>query len=357
MGWLRIVLLFLTCLFLERVNGHGRLIEPPSRGTMWRYGFSTPPDFQDHELFCGGFSRQWQRNGGKCGVCGDPWDAPQPRAHEAGGKYALGIIVRKYKVGSVVPIRVELTANHKGFFEFRLCPQNNHRREATQACLDKHLLTRADSVGGTRVFPGSEGGGGNRIFEVRYCLPVGLTCSQCVLQWRYVAGNNWGTCANGTGAVGCGPQEEFRSCADVSIHTDAGEVDETPYPSDGDEEDTNVDNEIPDGKEEEEESAKSKAGELEKELEGGLFWWAIILIIVGCAFISAVAVFALLYLYYYHARDGLKKWMKKEEGRRTGIAVAVPIEPHHQQAPPAVPPRRTKRAMMQDDLDNNNPDV
>ena len=30
--------------------------------------------------------RQWQRNGGRCGVCGDPYDEAQPRAGEGGGK-------------------------------------------------------------------------------------------------------------------------------------------------------------------------------------------------------------------------------------------------------------------------------
>ncbi|QQP41932.1 Uncharacterized protein FKW44_016446, partial [Caligus rogercresseyi] len=38
--------------------------------------------------------------------------------------------------------------------------------------------------------------------------PSDLTCTQCILQWKYIAGNNWGLCANGSGAVGCGPQEE-----------------------------------------------------------------------------------------------------------------------------------------------------
>ena len=33
-----------------------------------------------------------------------------------------------------------------------------------------------------------------------------LSCDQCILQWTYTAGNNWGNCPNGTGAVGCGPQ-------------------------------------------------------------------------------------------------------------------------------------------------------
>lgn len=38
-----------------------------------------------------------------------------------------------------------------------------------------------------------------------------------MLQWRYVAGNNWGRCPDGTEAIGCGPQEEFRACSDIAI--------------------------------------------------------------------------------------------------------------------------------------------
>ena len=30
--------------------------------------------------------RQWQRNGGRCGVCGGPFDEAQPRSGEGGGK-------------------------------------------------------------------------------------------------------------------------------------------------------------------------------------------------------------------------------------------------------------------------------
>lgn len=47
----------------------------------------------------------------------------------------------------------------------------------------------------------------------------GVEGGNCVLQWRYVAGNNWGVCSNGKGALGCGPQEEFRACADITIGT------------------------------------------------------------------------------------------------------------------------------------------
>ena len=41
---------------------------------------------------------------------------------------------------------------------------------------------------------------------------------QFKLKYVFIKGNNWGKCDDGvTGAVGCGPQETFRGCADVEI--------------------------------------------------------------------------------------------------------------------------------------------
>ena len=40
----------------SRVEGHGRLIDPPSRATMWRYGFDTKADYDDNAGYCGGKS-------------------------------------------------------------------------------------------------------------------------------------------------------------------------------------------------------------------------------------------------------------------------------------------------------------
>lgn len=34
----------------------------------------------------------------------------------------------------------------------------------------------------------------------------------------------WGTCANGTEAVGCGKAETFRNCADVAITSNTGGI-------------------------------------------------------------------------------------------------------------------------------------
>lgn len=36
----------------------------------------------------------------------------------------------------------------------------------------------------TKYFPGA----GSKVFEMRYNLPRNLTCTQCILQWRYIAG-------------------------------------------------------------------------------------------------------------------------------------------------------------------------
>ena len=32
------------------VDSHARLMEPPSRASMWRLGFDNPPDFNDHQV-------------------------------------------------------------------------------------------------------------------------------------------------------------------------------------------------------------------------------------------------------------------------------------------------------------------
>nr|XP_023020670.1 uncharacterized protein LOC111509205 [Leptinotarsa decemlineata]XP_023020671.1 uncharacterized protein LOC111509205 [Leptinotarsa decemlineata]XP_023020673.1 uncharacterized protein LOC111509205 [Leptinotarsa decemlineata]XP_023020674.1 uncharacterized protein LOC111509205 [Leptinotarsa decemlineata] len=217
-------LLVVSSTLLSQIDGHGRLIEPPSRSSAWRYGFNTPHNYNDHELFCGGFTRQWVKNEGKCGVCGDPWDSKIPRANEYGGTYGKGIIVRKYPTGNAITIRVELTAFHYGYFEFSICP---NYQNTTQECLDQNILQLAkpqDNVEhkGVRYFPKD----GNKVYEMKYRLPK-KSCEHCVMQWRYVAGNNWGNCPNGTGAVGCGPQEEFRACADITI---AGKSDQPLVP-------------------------------------------------------------------------------------------------------------------------------
>ncbi|XP_013195579.1 uncharacterized protein LOC106138839 isoform X2 [Amyelois transitella] len=201
------ILVLMSCL-VACVLGHGRVLQPPSRASAWRFGFPTAPNYDDDGLNCGGFANQWSGNGGRCGICGDPYEAPIPRPHELGGKYGDGVIVASYLPGSLFTATVELTAYHRGFWEFKLCPDPGID---DQECFDSFVLELED--GGTKFYPNR----GSSKYSVNYRLPPGLSCDHCVLQWRYTAGNNWGICANGTQGLGCGNQEQFGACSDISI--------------------------------------------------------------------------------------------------------------------------------------------
>ena len=112
-------------------------MSPPSRASAWRRGFDTPQDWDDNGNNCGGFSNQYNKADGKCGICGDDWFA-DPREHEApGGLFAKGTIVESYTSGQTIPMQVEITANHWGHFEFKLCPNNDVTQDPTQECFDK----------------------------------------------------------------------------------------------------------------------------------------------------------------------------------------------------------------------------
>lgn len=104
---------------------------------------------------------------------------------------------------------VDLTAYHRGYWEFRICPDPTSN---DQACFEQYLLELED--GGTKYYPNKDAR-----YTMNYRLPSGLECQHCVLQWIYVAGNNWGDCKNGTQGLGCGNQEQFRACTDITIGT------------------------------------------------------------------------------------------------------------------------------------------
>ena len=83
-------------------------------------------------------------------------------------------------------VEVEITAHHKGWFEFRLCPHNNPLTAITHSCLDQNLLEISGEPGGTRYMlpEGSKAG----LYVINLHLPPNVSCSQCVLQWKYHAG-------------------------------------------------------------------------------------------------------------------------------------------------------------------------
>lgn len=205
-----LVALALANLFAD-TSGHGMLMDPVNRASRWRFDTSSPRDYNDMEGFCGGFAVQWNQNGGKCGLCGDNYANPTPRAHELGGTFGQGVIVKSYARGSKILVSAKLTANHRGYFYFRLCNLDVGRE--SEACFELNKIKFTDGSD-TYLLPSTAPGD----YSVSIQLPSNLVCNHCVLQWTYVAGNNWGYCSDGSGKLGCGPQEHFRTCSDIRIY-------------------------------------------------------------------------------------------------------------------------------------------
>ena len=133
-------------------------------------------------------------NDGRCGICGDPWDAEQPRPNEAGGLYARGVIGRTYSTDKrFIDTVIQVTSSMSGFFEFNICPNDNIKQRVKQECLDQfplRILSKDRSTSyGRRYHPDIKAGLAG-IVELSLEIPEGLECKQCVLQWRWHGGKN-----------------------------------------------------------------------------------------------------------------------------------------------------------------------
>jgi hypothetical protein len=173
-------------------------------------------------------------------VCGDAFDQ-DPRDHEPGGKFASGIISKTYEQGQKIDITVTITANHFGYFEFRLCENNYINKTVSQECFDKNLLevinNNQDTLSEEQLkildsslnkfkyfLPNRK----TQNFTAKIKLPDYLTCKACILQWKYHSGNNYGKANNSNLlCLGCVErQEEFFNCADISILNSNGTIEE-----------------------------------------------------------------------------------------------------------------------------------
>ncbi|XP_078350906.1 uncharacterized protein LOC144635697 [Oculina patagonica] len=207
-----IIRLFVAASLIALVHGHGMMLDPASRNSAWRFFPNRPAQYTDNELNCGGFSVQWSKNKGKCGVCGDAYHLENPQ-YVYPGLYAKDrFITKTYKEGHTIEVTVKITSNHQGFFRFRVGKLEDPKSPITQEQLT-HLLLQPD---GSNTWPLHSSK--NQEFKIKLVLPKGLTCDHCVMQWRYTAGNNWGCDKDGDCGVGKGDQQEtFVNCADIKI--------------------------------------------------------------------------------------------------------------------------------------------
>ncbi|KAH8344332.1 hypothetical protein KR084_009900 [Drosophila pseudotakahashii] len=201
---------------LSELEGHGMMLSPAGRSSRWRYDSSAPTNYDDNALYCGGFWKQTE-NGGNCGLCGDDWSLDQPRPNELGGKYGSGVIVESYAGVTEAEITVMITANHLGYFRFHICNLDESGSES-ENCFNQYPLNFTDD---SQKYDINTTTGE---IKVTVQIPSGLNCVHCVLRWTYTAGNNWGVCEDGTGAMGCGAQETFINCADISVLSSARSI-------------------------------------------------------------------------------------------------------------------------------------
>ncbi|XP_068895348.1 uncharacterized protein [Tenebrio molitor] len=178
--------IFVLCLFIDNISGHGMMLDPPNRSSLWRFNPSAPINYDDDQNYCGGMTEQWDYFGGKCGVCGDRYDDPHPQDNENTGKYGKGIIAKQYTSGSVIDIEVLLTTNHMGYFNFSLCVlEDPNAPESGEDCFKPITLGDGSPK---YVLPNKEEEDNDTV-NLTLKLPDGLTCDRCVLRWNYNAGN------------------------------------------------------------------------------------------------------------------------------------------------------------------------
>merc|ERR1712062_572958 len=222
--------------FIGMALSHGRIMEPPGRSSLHRFPndpaiapfwADITPNYNDNELFWGGFWNQVS-NDNRCGVCGDDYNEARPLSNELGGKYgSSSIIPRTYSSGQLIPIKIQITAHHRGYFQFKIC-----KIESGQATEDEKCFNSNKSIllfkNGENKFSidnykpeGSTGSGTGYWYDMEVRLPEDLECNHCVLQWRYHTGNNRGSDENGEG-LGHGYQEEFYGCSDIEIIKTSG---------------------------------------------------------------------------------------------------------------------------------------
>ena len=69
-------------------------------------------------------------------MCGDPWHLPT-HDHEVGGRYANGIVAAVYQKNKPIRIKINIAVNRLGYFQFKICDNNDPGKKVTQECFDR----------------------------------------------------------------------------------------------------------------------------------------------------------------------------------------------------------------------------
>ena len=131
---------------------------------------------------------------------------------------ALNETTRNYFPGSSIDLMIEIVANHGGHFNFEMCWRDSWNTTETEDCFESLKLSGKESTPeDDELSYQLDSSSGTGIYTMSVELPAERTCENCILRWHWRSANNWGICEDGSEAVGCGYQEVYRNCADVSV--------------------------------------------------------------------------------------------------------------------------------------------
>lgn len=130
---------------------------------------------------------------------------------------ALNMTARNYFPGSSIDIMVEIVANHGGQFKFEMCWRNTWNVSETEDCFEALKMSAGAQSEGQVDYYQLDPNAGTGIFTMSVDLPLDRSCENCILRWHWKSANNWGVCEDGSERVGCGYQEVYRNCADISV--------------------------------------------------------------------------------------------------------------------------------------------
>jgi hypothetical protein len=180
---------------LDTADAHGYLKSPRSRNyhanveaVWWGATDNDPmPESDPQSLNRGGTSAQ-------CGVVnGRNYDLPK----NALGGLMTPTVQECYNKGSIIDVKVFLTAHHNGHFEFYACPIS-WGEIPTERCFKEHplefeedVLYKApkDSNHPVRAYIPRQSTSGLGEFHYRYKLPAELTGELVLIQWYYITAN------------------------------------------------------------------------------------------------------------------------------------------------------------------------
>lgn len=149
--------------------------------------------------------------------------------------------IRNYFPGSSIDLMIEIVANHGGQFKFDICWRDKRDEHENEDCFEQLRFSNSDKQQ-PQVVNNIDNNGNNTnnneildseniesyyydldpasgtgVYTMSVDLPSNKTCEACILRWHWRAANNWGTCDDGSEAIGCGHQEVYRNCADISV--------------------------------------------------------------------------------------------------------------------------------------------